>query len=236
MQVGVIASVNEARADRFTHRTAIVIDVLRATSTMVAALEAGVTGIVPAETVMEARALVRPGDMLGGERFCRKIAGFELGNSPSDYRKETVGGKRLILTTTNGTRAILKALRAENVLAGALVNATACARTALELRRDVVLLCAGSHEEFALEDGLCAGMILDRLESLCSQPVETDDFGSAMLALYRNRAHCLVGTVGNSATGRRLTKMGLAKDIDYCAESDLSDVVPRLNGDALTRA
>ncbi|EFM09888.1 2-phosphosulfolactate phosphatase [Paenibacillus curdlanolyticus YK9] len=236
MQVGVIASVNEARADRFTHRTAIVIDVLRATSTMVAALEAGVTGIVPAETVMEARALVRPGDLLGGERFCRKIAGFDLSNSPSEYRKDTVGGKRIVLTTTNGTRAILKALRAENILTGALVNATACARTALELRRDVVLLCAGSHEEFALEDGLCAGMLLDRMESLCTQSVETDDFGSAMLALYRNRAHSLAETISNSATGRRLTKMGLARDIEYCAGTDVSDVVPRLSGDSLTRA
>ncbi|WP_127534482.1 2-phosphosulfolactate phosphatase [Paenibacillus kobensis] len=235
MQVGVIASVNEARADRFSHRTAIVIDVLRATSTMVAALEAGATGIVPTETVLEAKALHRPGDLLGGERFCRKITGFDLGNSPQEYKSETVGGKRLVLTTTNGTRAIIKSMRADNVLAGAIVNATACARTIVELRRDAILLCAGSHDEFAVEDGLCAGLLLDRLEALIGQPVETDDFGTAMLALYRDRRQAVAETVGGGTTGRRLIKMGLGTDIDWCSAVDTSDLVPRLNGDWLTK-
>jgi 2-phosphosulfolactate phosphatase len=235
MQVGVIASVNEARADQFSHRTAIVIDVLRATSTMVAAMKAGASSIVPAETVMEARALIRPGDVLGGERFNRKIAGFELGNSPLEYRKETVDGKRLVLTTTNGTRAIIKAMRAENILAGAIVNASACARVALELRRDIVLLCAGNNDEFAIEDGLCAGLLLDRLESQCQQSIDTDDFGMAMLAMYRNRADKLLDTISQGTAGRRLIKLGLGRDVEWCSVRDSDDIVPRLNGDALTK-
>lgn len=235
MQVGVIASVNEARADQFTHRTAIVIDVLRATSTMVAAMKAGAVSIVPAETVMEARALIRPGDVLGGERFNRKITGFELGNSPLEYRKETIEGKRLVLTTTNGTRAITKAMRAENILTGAIVNATACARAAMELRRDIVLLCAGSNDEFAIEDGLCAGLLLDRLENQCQHSFETDDFGTAMLALYRNRADKMLETISHGAAGRRLIKMGFGRDVEWCSVPDSDDIVPRLNGDALTK-
>jgi 2-phosphosulfolactate phosphatase len=235
MQVGVIASVNEARTDQFSHRTAIVIDVLRATSTMVSAMKAGATSIVPAETVMEARALIRPGDVLGGERFSRKIAGFELGNSPLEYRKEIVDGKRLVLTTTNGTRAIIKAMRAENVLTGAIVNASACARLALELRRDIVLLCAGSNDEFAIEDGLCAGLLLDHLEKQCQHGVETDDFGMAMLALYRNRSDKLLETISQGTAGRRLIKLGLGRDVEWCAVRDSEDVVPRLTGDALTK-
>jgi len=235
MQVGVISSVNEARADRFSHRTAIVIDVLRATSTMVAALEAGVTGIVPTETVLEAKTLHRPGDLLGGERFSRKITGFDLGNSPQEYKSEMVGGRRLVLTTTNGTRAVIKSMRADNVLAGAIVNAAACARTIVELRRDAILLCAGSHDEFAVEDGLCAGLLLDKLEALLGQPVETDDFGIAMLALYRDRRQAVAETIGSGMTGRRLIKMGLGSDIDWCAAVDTSDLVPRLSGDWLTK-
>ncbi|GFN30533.1 2-phosphosulfolactate phosphatase [Paenibacillus xylaniclasticus] len=235
MQVGVIASVNEARTDRFTHRTAIVIDVLRATSTMVAALEAGVAGIIPTETVLEAKALHRPGDLLGGERFCRKITGFDLGNSPQEYKAEMVKGKRLVLTTTNGTRAVMKSLRADNVLAGAIVNAAACARTIVELRRDAILLCAGSHDEFAVEDGLCAGLLLDRLEALIGQPVETDDLGIAMLAFYRERRNAIAETVSSGMTGRRLIKMGLGSDIDWCSTVDSSSIVPRLNGDWMTK-
>lgn len=160
MQVQVISSVNEASSARFHHKTAIIIDVLRATSTIVTAIAAGASCIIPAETVMEARALQRPGDLLGGERFCRKIAGFDVGNSPEEYTEQAVAGKRIILTTTNGTRAIHKSMRADHVLTASLLNAEACARAAIELRRDVVILCAGSHDEFAIEDGLCAALYL----------------------------------------------------------------------------
>ncbi|MGO4375029.1 2-phosphosulfolactate phosphatase [Paenibacillus sp. MCAF20] len=104
MQVQVISSVNEASSAKFHHKTAIIIDVLRATSTIISAIEAGASCVLPAETVMEARALQKPGDLLGGERFCRKIAGFDLGNSPDEYSEQNVAGKRVILTTTNGTR------------------------------------------------------------------------------------------------------------------------------------
>ena len=76
-----------------------------------AALSAGASCVIPAETVMEARALQRPGDLLGGERFCRKIAGFDLGNSPEEYTEQIVAGKRIVLTTTNGTRAIHKSMQ-----------------------------------------------------------------------------------------------------------------------------
>ncbi len=235
MQVQVISSVNEASSARFQHKTAIVIDVLRASSTIVSAMAAGAACIIPAETVMEARALQRSGDLLCGERFCRKIAGFDLGNSPLEYTEARVAGKRVVLTTTNGTRAIVKALRADYVLTAALLNASACAKASLELRRDIVMLCAGSHDEFSIEDGLCAGLLLDCLRSLSSLPVEIDDFGMAMLALYRNRRDSVVDTVLGGATGRRLLKLGMRKDIEACSELDRFDTVPRLSGDGLIR-
>jgi 2-phosphosulfolactate phosphatase len=235
MHVQVISSVNEASSARFHHKTAIIIDVLRATSTIVTAVASGALCIVPAETVMEARALQRPGDLLGGERFCRKIAGFDLGNSPEEYTEQAIAGKRIILTTTNGTRAIHKSMRADHVLTASFLNAEACARAAIELRRDVVILCAGSHDEFAIEDGLCAGLVLDKLHSLCPVAIETDDFGAAMLALYRNRSAQIKETIMYGITGRKLLKLGLRRDIEACALIDIYNDVPRLNGDQLTR-
>ncbi|QHT60429.1 2-phosphosulfolactate phosphatase [Paenibacillus lycopersici] len=234
MQIEVISSVNEAQADRFVHRTVIVIDVLRATSTIVAALAAGAAGVMPVETVLEARSLQCSDHVLAGERFCRKIPGFELGNSPEEFTAEAVGGKRIVLTTTNGTRALHKAMRADCVLAGCLNNASACAGTAADLRRDVVLLCAGSHNEFALEDGLCAGLIISELKQLGSvQSIEMNDLGAAMLGLYRSSDGKLRDMLLGGTTGRRLVKNGHTRDVDHCCQINSSVIVPRLQGDVL---
>ncbi|BBH21124.1 putative 2-phosphosulfolactate phosphatase [Paenibacillus baekrokdamisoli] len=235
MEIVVISSVNEAQAECFTHRTAIVIDVLRATSTMITALQSGASGVYPVETVLEARTLQQEGDLLAGERFCRKIPGFDLGNSPEDFTPEVVKDRRILLTTTNGTRAIHKALRADNVLAGAIINASACARMALELKRDIVLLCAGSHDDFALEDGLCAGLFIDRLQALSGIAVETDDFGAAMLGLYKNASTRILEPLHRSSTGKRLLKMGYGRDIERCGQIDSSIIVPRMQGDMIVQ-
>lgn len=234
MMVQVISSVNEACVAKFHHRTAIVIDVLRATSTIATALSAGATSVVPAETVMDAKALQRPGDLLGGERFCRRIAGFHLGNSPAEYSADAVKGRRVILTTTNGTRAIHKSTRAEHVLTASLLNAEACAKLALELRRDIVIMCAGSHDEFAIEDGLCAGMLLRHLRILdAGNGIETDDFGTAMESLYNDRQHQIEELLMSSASGKRLIKLGQKQDIECCAKTNTLREVPYLSGDHL---
>lgn len=233
MHVQVISSVNEACSANFHHKTAIVIDVLRATSTIVTALSAGAASIVPAETVMDAKSLQRPEDLMGGERFCRRIAGFDLGNSPKEYNEDTVRGRRIILTTTNGTRAIHKSTKADYVIAASLLNASAAARYALELRRDIVLLCAGSHDDFAIEDGLCAGLVLEELMKQSVDNVEIDDFGQAMHALYRDRSSDIYGTLLHSHSGKRLLKLGSKEDIEACARMNAFDAVPCLLGDRL---
>ncbi|GLX69103.1 2-phosphosulfolactate phosphatase [Paenibacillus glycanilyticus] len=235
MQVQVISSVNEASSAQFVHKTAMIIDVLRATSSIITALATGSSGVIPVETVMEARTAQQEGDLLCGERFCKKIPGFDLGNSPEEFLMNAVKDRRVILTTTNGTRAIHKSTRAETMLIAALLNASACAKTAIDLRRDVVILCAGSHDEFAIEDGLCAGLLLSRMQRLCSAPLEIDDFGLAMLSLYQDRANQIKETILSGATGKRLIKLGMARDIDICSEVDTYTIVPRLqsSGDLL---
>ncbi len=235
MNVQVISSVNEACSTSFLHKTAIVIDALRATSTIAAALAAGAASVLPAETVMDARAVKRSDDVLGGERFCRKIAGFDLGNSPSEYTETAVGGKRVVLTTTNGTRALHKSMRADYVMAASFLNAEACARYAVELRRDVVVLCAGSHDEFAVEDGLCAGLLLHEWRTIGGISAEPDDFGLAMLSLYRDRSNRIYETLLESSSGRRLVKLGMKEDVAFCSQLNIWDIVPLLSGEELIR-
>ncbi|MCM3627337.1 2-phosphosulfolactate phosphatase [Paenibacillus glycanilyticus] len=235
MQVQVISSVNEASSAQFVHKTAIIIDVLRATSSIITALAAGSSGVVPVETVMEARSAQQEGDLLCGERFCKKIPGFDLGNSPDEFLMNAIKDRRVILTTTNGTRAIHKSTKADTVLVAALLNASACSKAAVELRRDVVILCAGSQDEFAIEDGICAGLLLSRMQAICSAPLEIDDFGLAMLSLYHDRATDIKEAIRSGATGKRLIKLGMSRDIDLCSEIDTYSGVPRLhaNGDQL---
>ncbi|MHA7962782.1 2-phosphosulfolactate phosphatase [Paenibacillus sp. CAU 1782] len=234
MQVEVISSVNEACSGKLQHRTAIVVDVLRATTTIAAALAAGASCVIPAETVQDAKRLIKEGDLAGGDRFCRQISGFSYGNSPGQYSGEQIAGKRVVLTTSNGTRALCKAVKAEHVIAASLLNAEACAQLALELRRDIVILCAGSHDSFALEDGLCAGLLLHNMRQLDRSGIlQADDFGIAMESLYLDKANAIQETLARSQTGKKLIRLGLREDIACCSQVNVMGAVPYLSGGSL---
>src|SRR5712672_3278367 len=153
-------------AGDLTGRAVVVIDVLRATSTIVTALAAGAKAIVPAasseEVVRVTANLEKNGIVLAGERRLQKIEGFNLGNSPREMTKEAVGGKTLFLATTNGTPALLAAQGGDPVVAAAL-NFSAVADRAHKLfmdRGDVVIICAGRDKQFALEDAYTAGRLI----------------------------------------------------------------------------
>lgn len=228
MFVDVIASVNEARSDDFIQKTVIVIDVLRATSTIVTALAHGCSAVVPVETVNQAKQLQEPGDLLGGERYCKKIAGFQYGNSPFEYRGAGLSGKRVILTTTNGTRAIQKSQKAYRVLAGSMLNAMACAKTAYALNRNIAIVCAGTQDEFCLEDGLCAGLLIRHLEQLGERKPETNDLGLAMKLAYDSACERIDQTLLDCASGKKLSKLGQKDDVLFCAQRNVFDLVPVL--------
>ncbi|MHB8945350.1 MAG: 2-phosphosulfolactate phosphatase [Bacillota bacterium] len=239
LKVAVWATAEEA-ADRAGDPTlpsqcAVVIDVLRATSTVVAALAAGAAGVIPVLTPEEARALARtmPGGhvILGGERKAVRIPGFDLGNSPREYRAEEVGGKTIILTTTNGTRAVHAASAAARVLMGAIMNGTAVARTVIREGRDLVIVCAGTRGSFSLEDALAAGVILEALPRAAAAEgydleADYDDLSLAALAIaghYRGR---LDEALRWTHHGMDLEALGFAADLDYCARLDAVPVVP----------
>ena len=141
-RIAVIPSVNETSAEDLVGKTAVVIDVLRATSTIITALQYGCEGVIPVETVYQAKERQLEGTYLGGERNGKKIPGFDLGNSPFEYMSPELRGKKVILTTTNGTRAIQKSSKASCVVAAALLNVRAAARYCLSLKRDIAVICA----------------------------------------------------------------------------------------------
>ncbi|MDK8179328.1 2-phosphosulfolactate phosphatase [Paenibacillus sp. UMB4589-SE434] len=231
MQVDAISSISEARAIDLSHRTVIVIDVLRATSTIVTALAYGAAGVIPVETVGQAKHCFVPGDILGGERYCKKIIGFDAGNSPLEYTNDDFRGRRIVLTTTNGTRAIQKAVRAEHIIAGAFLNAQLCAQVAVKLKRDVALLCAGSQDTFAFEDGLCAGLLLheiSRIKEETQDAIVMNDLGSMVMSAYLHHADNLLSALQQCASAKRLAKLGYHKDVEFCSAVNTIPVVPRM--------
>lgn len=226
MRIDCISNISETHAHDLAGKTVFVIDVLRATSVMITALENGAAGIVPVETVALAKQTCKHGNLLAGERKCKQIPGFHLGNSPGEYTKEIVAGRTIVMTTTNGTRGIQKALKGASVFAGSLLNAAACAQAALKLNRDVVLLCSGTKDVFALEDGLCAGLIVHEIRKATEAPVSVTDFAAAMADAYAYNAHRLEETLLACDSGVRLSGLGHAEDILYCAQTNRIDLVP----------
>src|SRR6266480_7677351 len=200
---------------------AIVVDVMRATSTIAQALASGYPRVLCCREIDEARALREQlGDeaVVGGERNAVLIEGFDLGASPRDYlepRAETA-----ILTTTNGTRTTLAAAaNAEHVLLGSLLNLAAVAAAAREPGEDITVVCAGYQGAFALDDAYCAGRIVALLDG------ERTDAAIAAELVARSFPDALSGL-----NARTYGPPGLEDDIAFCAQEDLVDVVPRLAG------
>ncbi|MDN5332164.1 MAG: 2-phosphosulfolactate phosphatase [Tepidanaerobacteraceae bacterium] len=218
-------------------KTAIVIDVLRATSVITTALFNGAERVIPVPSVDDALNLAREFEghvLLGGERGAVKIPGFDLGNSPLEYKKELVAGKTVILTTSNGTRAIKASESAEHVLIGCFLNASAVAEKALRFALSsetpcVALVCAGTLGEFSLDDAACAGLIVDILVRNIEreqEPPELSDLAFACRDLYIGHRHDLKAFISHAAHYKRLLGLGFEKDIDYCLQRDVIDCVP----------
>ena len=219
-----------------TEATVVVIDVLRATTTMVEALANGARGIYPTssteDAVKLAQSLGRDDTLLCGERKGEKVEGFDLGNSPREFTRDAVGGKRLVMSTTNGTRAFEVAQDGARLLAGAFTNLSAVAR-AVASDAQLVVVCAGREDQFSLDDALCAGHLIAKvLEAAAAEP-ELNDAARAARILAASRKptrKLLAETVG----GRALIGIGLGDDLDVCADVDRHPVVAEIRDGAVT--
>ena len=238
MRVDVRFTPEEARADDLAGVTAVVIDVVRATSCIVEAIANGARAVHPAVLVEEAVALRTALDgrgqraLLCGERGGIRIDGFDLGNSPAEFTAAAVGGRRLVMTTTNGTRAFAAAAGAERVLAASFLNQGAVAGA---VRGDgaVTIVCAGKAGRFALDDAVCAGHLVRAVTDGAVAAVELADGAVAardLAAAHPVSADMLAGT----AAGRALVDVGLGSDLALCARADRHQIVPMMYDRVIT--
>jgi 2-phosphosulfolactate phosphatase len=221
--------------DRLTGGLAVVIDVLRATTTIVHALAAGCTAVRPCATVEEARTLadqMRAGRvLLAGERGGRPLPGFDLGNSPKEFTAQRCKGRVLVLTTTNGTRALLQAAAADRVLVAGFVNYSAVCEQLRTDPRPIHIICAGNEGAVALEDALLAGALVDFLCDVVE--VQLNDGARLAWDCFEHHGRVLDGALEVSAGGARLHALGYDDDIRAAARVDQFALVPELRRDPL---
>lgn len=213
-----------------SRRTIVVIDILRATSVIIHAISQGALEIVPVTTVEEAlqkaKNFPQSTTLLGGERGSKKIKGFDLGNSPREYIAEKVKGKRVILTTTNGTKAFHSVSSGREVMAGSFFNIGAIGGRCLDLDRDILLFPSGDGGSFSLEDTICGGMLIDQFIKIGGKSVALTDAAQSAHILYQRFEDNLVEAFHVSTHGRDLVAKGFEDDLAYCAQIDITNIVP----------
>ncbi|MFH1313562.1 MAG: 2-phosphosulfolactate phosphatase [Candidatus Eisenbacteria bacterium] len=220
-------------------RTVALIDVLRACTTAVYAMSGGCERIIPVATVEAATNLAASLDkkvtLLGGEREGKRIDGFDLGNSPLEYTSDVVNKKTIILATTNGTRTISMSQGAKEILIASFVNMRAVVDYASGLDEDLLtVICAGQDDRFALEDAVCAGMLIDRL---CKDnDVDLSDGAHAARLLYRQNEQAIPSLLKDCEHGRYLESLGFGEDLEACARVDSLRVLPIVKEGRINRA
>ncbi|HEU4828237.1 MAG TPA: 2-phosphosulfolactate phosphatase [Gemmatimonadales bacterium] len=221
-------------------RTVFVIDVLRATTTICAALAHGAKAVIPAATREEAVRLAQSmGDdvLLAGERGCVRMPGFALGNSPLEMTREAVQGRPIVQCTTNGTRALLAVQHAGTVYAAGAVNlaiAAERAREAVEAGEPLLIVCAGREGRFSLDDAYAAGRLITAVLGAKPSRRLLDDAALASVALARRFGADWARAFRASASGRALHRRGFDADIEDAARVDAYPVLPHFRDRRLT--
>lgn len=229
MRIDVISQYAKVTDSQLASSTSIVVDLLRASTTIIYAINNGASQVIPAADPGEAVALSgRLGTsdcVLCGERGGLKLPGFELGNSPLEYTSKIVSGKTVILSTTNGTAAIHSVRSSATLFIGALVNCTAVAKAAIEKGNDVVIQCAGTDSQFSADDVVAAGAIVDTIQKNLSAAPVLNDLAICSRMLYEDY---LAGRLDVAKTFHygRLVELGFGQDIELCLQRDTIEVVP----------
>jgi 2-phosphosulfolactate phosphatase len=224
-------------------RTVFVIDILRATTTMCAALSHGAKAIIPVASTEEALRLAQTigsaDVLLAGEKDCVRIPGFHLGNSPLEMTERSVRGKTIIVTTSNGTKALLATQGASAVYPTAAVNLSAAAekaREVLETDRHILILCAGREGSFGLDDAYCAGRLAAAVLGDHKPRRGLNDAAVACLDLVRRYRDSWERPLWYSRAGRQLVKLGFRDDLREAARMDAYPVLPHYHERRVTLA
>lgn len=225
MKIDMIICGDYVTTEAVRNATVIVVDVLRATSVIITALNNGAKSVVPVTSVEEALSTKKKLEsvVLGGERKAQKIEGFDLSNSPLEYKSEVIHDRNVVITTTNGTKAISKSSAANKVYIGALINAKAVSSKAVKNEKDIIIVNAGTNGVFSMDDFITGGAIID--EILSEQEYELTDIAKTALVIYRSHKD-IKSYVKGAAHYQILVDLGLEEDIDYCLQKDLFNIVP----------
>lgn len=230
--IDVFFSAQTFQENDLRNKTVVVIDVLRATSTIVTALMNGARGVISVADMGEASKISQNLDsenhLLCGEKDGEKIEGYNLGNSPLEYTREQVEGKTLIFNTTNGTKAVKKAMGSSDVVIGAFLNLSAVSGYLESSQNDIILLCAGWKGRLALEDTLLAGAIIYKLYG-GSLPDTAPDGAKVAFGLFEKYGNDIESVILQSNHAVRLANIVENDDVSYCCKIDLCDFVPALS-------
>jgi len=212
----------------------VIIDVLRATSSMCVAFDHGAEKIIPVADIDEARAYREKGFLIAGERDGEMVEGFDLCNSPFSFMGEAVKGKSIALSTTNGTQAIHAVKHARQVVIGSFLNQDVLCGWLVRQENDVLCVCAGWKNRFNLEDTLFAGAVVNSL--LGSGKFQTTcDSSIAAGHLYQLAKKDMFGFLENSSHRKRLKRLHIERDIEYCLTPNQVSVIPVLQNGALVK-
>jgi len=226
MKIDIIISASDIKEEKIKDKVVVVIDVLRATSVMVTALNNGCKEVIPVSHVEEAREIVkedREKYILGGERNALKIEGFDYSNSPLDYTRENIQGKTLVMTTTNGTKAIKNAKGASRIFIASMINGKAIVKKLIELNKDIVFINAGTYGQFSIDDFITSGYIIELIKE--EVEIELTDIAVTSNYIYSNNED-IFSFVKNASHYKRILELGLEEDLKYCLSKDLVDIVP----------
>jgi 2-phosphosulfolactate phosphatase len=226
----VVFTPEEIKNRRLSDKLIVVIDVLRASSTIVTALACGCRGLVPIlspeQAKEKAQQFKKEEVLLGGEREGRKIKGFDLGNSPREYQKEIVEDRIIIFSTTNGVKTLERVRGAFRIIIASFLNLQATFNYCSKFQGDILLACAGKEGYFSLEDTVCAGMLINSLRDIYSDTCQEVDANLTAQVLYKKFGNNILEMLRKSQHGRYLESIGLRKDLEFCSQLDIFNIVP----------
>ena len=235
--IDVFSSSKSFQEEDLRNKTAVIVDVLRATSTITTAIANGAKGVVPVEDMGDASKIAQnldsAGYLLCGEKNGVKIEGYQLGNSPLEYKRDIVENKTLILNTTNGTEAISRSSLADNIIIASFLNLKHIVDLLRSQGNEVVIVCAGWRGRLCLEDSLCAGQIVHELFG-GSLPNDARDGAKVAFGLYEKYGDDLEGVIGKSNHAVRLKEIIGNEDVAYCCKINSCKVVPAMNDGIIT--
>jgi 2-phosphosulfolactate phosphatase len=236
-KLDVFFSAQSFHEDELRNKIVVVIDVLRASSTIITALLNGAKGIIPVDDMAEASRISQSVDsdnyLLCGEKDGEKIEGYDLGNSPLEYTPEVIGGKTVIFKTTNGTKAMKKSVNAANVYVAGFLNVSTIVEELRKTDTDIVLVCAGWQGRLALEDMLLSGKIIHELVDGQLHP-DARDGAKVSFGLYEKFGHDIESTILSSNHAVRLKEIVGDEDTIYCCQINTTDVLPVLKDGIIT--